>query len=204
MYRIAVLTGTVFENCDRNRRKLRGNLTQSKPMEAYYEEDSTNPVSGIFTGCAAGAGDGAGAAAGADVVPPEHQEAHQLAAQGDYAGAAAAYEQVLQANPNDTLAARERAKALLLARSATADVREVRKAAADRPDDVEAQLAVADVDMIGGQIEDAFSRLLDYLADGHTDQVEPVRKRLLEYFMIPEATDERVKRARRRLATLMY
>jgi len=138
------------------------------------------------------------------VVPPEHQEAHQLAAQGDYAGAAAAYEQVLQANPNDTLAARERAKALLLARSATADVREVRKAAADRPDDVEAQLAVADVDMIGGQIEDAFSRLLDYLADGHPDQVEPVRKRLLEYFMIPEATDERVKRARRRLATLMY
>lgn len=119
-------------------------------------------------------------------------------------GAAAAYEQVLQANPNDTLAARERAKALLLARSATADVREVRKAAADRPDDVEAQLAVADVDMIGGQIEDAFSRLLDYLADGHTDQVEPVRERLLEYFMIPEATDERVKRARRRLATLMY
>ena len=69
---------------------------------------------------------------------------------------------------------------------------------------VEAQLAVADVDMIGGQIEDAFSRLLDYLADGHTDQVEPVRERLLEYFMIPEATDERVKRARRRLATLMY
>ncbi len=53
MYRIAVLTGTVFENCDRNRRKLRGNLTQSKPKEAYYEEDSTKPVSGIFTGCAA-------------------------------------------------------------------------------------------------------------------------------------------------------
>ena len=59
MYRIAVLTGTVFENCDRNRRKLRGNLTQSKPKEVYYEEDSTKPVSGIFTGCAAGAGDGA-------------------------------------------------------------------------------------------------------------------------------------------------
>ena len=169
--------------------------------------NGTAPYSGdpdSADGDGAGTGDGAGAAAGADVVPPEHQEAHQLAAQGDYAGAAAAYEQVLQANPNDTLAARERAKALLLARSATADVREVRKAAADRPDDVEAQLAVADVDMIGGQIEDAFSRLLDYLADGHTDQVEPVRKRLLEYFMIPEATDERVKRARRRLATLMY
>ena len=166
--------------------------------------NGTAPYSGDPDSDAAKSAGATGAVAGAEQVPPEHAEAHRLAEEGDYAGAAAAYEQVLQANPNDTLAARERAKALLLARSATADVREVRKAAADRPDDVEAQLAVADVDMIGGQIEDAFSRLLDYLADGHTDQVEPVRKRLLEYFMIPEATDERVKRARRRLATLMY
>ncbi|RSX51063.1 thioredoxin [Bifidobacterium goeldii] len=139
-----------------------------------------------------------------NVVPPEHQEAYQLAQQGDYAGAAAAYEQVLQADPSDTLAARERAKALLLARSGKADVREVRQAAADHPDDVEAQLAVADVDMIGGQIADAFDRLLDYLAAGHSDELDTVRKRLLEYFLIPDATDERVKRARRRLATLMY
>ena len=85
-----------------------------------------------------------------DQVPPEHQEAYMLAQQGDYAGAAAAYEKVLEADPNDTRAARERAKALLLARSANADVRVVRAAAADKPDDVDAQLAVADIDMIGG------------------------------------------------------
>ena len=97
-----------------------------------------------------------------------------------------------------------RAKALLLARSANANVREVRAAAADNPDDVEAQLAVADIDMIGGQIQDAFDRLLDFVAAGHKADIEPVRKRLLEYFTIPESTDERLKRARRRLATLMY
>ncbi len=95
-------------------------------------------------------------------VPAAHAEAHRLAQSGDYAGAAAAYEQVHEADPSDTLAQRERAKALLLARSATADVREVREAAAANPDDVQAQLAVADVDMIGGQIQDAFSRLLDF------------------------------------------
>ena len=83
-------------------------------------------------------------------------------------------------------------------------MRAVRAAAAEHPDDVDAQLAVADIDMIGGQIEDAFGRLLDYLAAGHRDQIEPVRKRLLEYFAIPEPGDERLKRARRRLATLMY
>lgn len=137
-------------------------------------------------------------------VPPQHAEAHRLAQEGDYAGAAAAYERVLESDPQDTLAARERSKALLLARSGAADVRAVRAAAAEHPDDVDAQLAVADIDMIGGQIEDAFGRLLDYLAAGHRDQIEPVRKRLLEYFAIPQSGDERLKRARRRLATLMY
>ena len=51
---------------------------------------------------------------------------------------------------------------------------------------------------------DAFDRLLDYLAAGHRDQMETVRVRLLEYFAIPDPSDERLKRARRRLATLMY
>lgn len=137
-------------------------------------------------------------------VPPEHEQAHRLAMEGDYAGAAAAYDKVLEADPNDALAARERAKALLLARSANADVREVRAAAADHPEDVDAQMAVADIDMIGGQIQDAFDRLLDYLAAGHRDQMETVRVRLLEYFAIPDPSDERLKRARRRLATLLY
>ena len=137
-------------------------------------------------------------------VPPEHEQAHRLAMEGDYAGAAAAYDKVLEADPNDALAARERAKALLLARSADADVREVRAAAADHPEDVDAQMAVADIDMIGGQIQDAFDRLLDYLAAGHRDQMETVRVRLLEYFAIPDPSDERLKRARRRLATLLY
>ena len=143
---------------------------------------------------------------GADTeqVPPEHAEAHRLAEEGDYAGAAAEYARVMESDPSDALAAREHAKALLLARSGSADVREVRAAAAAAPDDVEAQLAVADIDMIGGQIQDAFDRLLDFLAAGHKGDLEAVRQRLLEYFTIPEPTDPRLARARRRLATLMY
>ncbi|MDG5960630.1 tetratricopeptide repeat protein [Bifidobacterium breve] len=145
-------------------------------------------------------------ATGADTeqVPPEHAEAHRLAEEGDYAGAAAEYARVMESDPSDALAAREHAKALLLARSGSADVREVRAAAASAPDDVEAQLAVADIDMIGGQIQDAFDRLLDFLAAGHKGDLEAVRQRLLEYFTIPEPTDPRLARARRRLATLMY
>ncbi|PWG62764.1 tetratricopeptide repeat protein [Bifidobacterium callitrichidarum] len=165
----------------------------------------TAPYSGDPDSDAAKSAGASGAAgAGADQVPPEHAEAHRLAEEGDYAGAAAEYARVLESDPHDALAARERAKALLLARSGQANVREVRAAAAAAPDDVEAQLAVADIDMIGGQIQDAFDRLLDFLAAGHKADLDEVRKRLLEYFAIPEPTDERLKRARRRLATLMY
>lgn len=164
--------------------------------------NGTAPYAGDKDGASSGA-DGA-ASSGAAAVPPAHQEAWRLAQSGDYAGAAAAYAQVLESDPGDALAARERAKALLLARSGKADVREARQNAADHPDDVDAQLAVADVDMIGGQIQDAFDRLLDYLAAGHKADLETVRKRLLEYFAIPEPTDPRLARARRRLATLMY
>ena len=166
--------------------------------------NGTAPYSGDPDSDAAKSAGATGAVAGAEQVPPEHAEAHRLAEEGDYAGAAAEYERVLESDPSDALAARERAKALLLARSGAADVRDVRAAAAAAPDDVEAQLAVADIDMIGGQIQDAFDRLLDFLAAGHKADIEQVRKRLLEYFAIPEPTDPRLTRARRRLATLMY
>lgn len=136
-------------------------------------------------------------------VPPEHKIAHEAAMNGDYALAASEYEKVLQANPNDSLASRERAKALLLGRNTNTNVEAVRKAAGDNPGDASAQLAVADVDMIDGHIEDAFSRLLDFLA-GHRDSADVIKERMLEYFAMLPAGDERLNRVRRRLAILLY
>lgn len=136
-------------------------------------------------------------------IPPEHQAAHDLAASGDYAGAAAEYARLLEANPSDTLAARERAKSLLLARCQSMDIAAVRTEGAEKPDDLEAQLAVADADMRDGHVDDAFSRLLDFAA-AHHEALDAVRKRLLSYFDICGSSDERVSRARRRIATLMY
>ena len=136
-------------------------------------------------------------------VPPEHKAARTAAMSGDYALAASEYEKVLQANPNDLLAARERAKALLLSRNTNTNVEAVRKAAGDNPGDISAQLSVADVDMIDGHIDDAFGRLLDFLAS-HKDCAEAIKDRMLEYFAMLPAGDERLNRARRRLAILLY
>lgn len=137
-------------------------------------------------------------------VPPAHKKAHELAIQGDYEGAAREYAKVMEADPHDVLAAREHAKALLLARNVNTNVAEVRKSAGDNPDDVNAQLAVADVDMIDGHIEDAFDRLLDFLVAKHRNDFDTVRSRMLEYFAMLPADDERLKRARRRLSILLY
>lgn len=77
--------------------------------------NGTAPYSGDPDSDAAKSAGATGAVAGAEQVPPEHAEAHRLAEEGDYAGAAAEYERVLGSDPSDALAARERAKALLLA-----------------------------------------------------------------------------------------
>jgi putative thioredoxin len=138
-----------------------------------------------------------------DEVPQSHQAAYALAQAGEYAKAAIEYKKLVDADSGDKLAVREYAKSNLLARSGNADIRKVRQAAADSPDDLEAQLAVADVDMIGGQVADAFARLLDF-ARIHRDELDAVRERLVEYFQVVGEADARVKDARRRLAVVLY
>lgn len=167
-------------------------------MAPYVDSGDSTDDSGVGNNSA----DSADSVDSSD-VPPEHKIAHEAAMNGDYALAASEYEKVLQANPNDSLASRERAKALLLGRNANTNVEGVRKAAGDNPSDASAQLAVADVDMIDGHIEDAFSRLLDFLA-GHRDSADVIKERMLEYFAMLPAGDERLNRARRRLAILLY
>lgn len=171
---------------------------------APYMEKSGDEGAGEGSDSSAASGDSSQPVAAQ--IPAGHEQAYQLTQDGQYEQAAAAYAKIMESNPHDLVAAREHAKSALLARNGQADLRTVRKAAGDRPDDVQAQLDVADVDMIGGHLDDAFSRLLDFLQGhkGDPETLDAVRQRLLEYFAIPEATDERVRKARMRLATLMY
>ncbi|PJJ71798.1 putative thioredoxin [Diaminobutyricimonas aerilata] len=145
----------------------------------------------------------------ADVVeepplPPLHQEAFDAISRGDYAAAVAAYTTAITQDPRDTLAVAGRAQAALLLRLDGADAAVIREAAAAAPQDADAQLAVADLDLSGGHVDDAFGRLLDVfpaLTGGDRDRV---RERLLEFFEIVGADDPRVPAARRRLAMLLY
>lgn len=137
-------------------------------------------------------------------LPPLHQEAFDAISAGDYSGAIAAYKKAITQNPRDALAVAGLAQASLLQRLDGAVADEVRKAAADAPASVAAQLAVADLDVSGGHLDDAFDRLLDLFPTLDADGKDAVRTRLLEYFEIAGPDDPRVAAARRRLTLLLY
>lgn len=162
-----------------------------------------NGVTGVVT-----AADGAEAEASAEEVepplPPLHAEAYDAIEAGDYARAIVAYEKALAENPRDADARAGLGQVRLLHRVQDVDLQAARAAAAAEPAGVDAQLLVADLDLAGGHVEDAFDRLLDLFAVLPDDQRGPVRERLLELFALVGDADPRVGTARRRLASLLF
>ncbi len=137
-------------------------------------------------------------------LPPHHQEAFDAIEAGDYPRAVSAYEAALAENPRDEDARAGLGQVRLLARVQGVDLQAARAAAAAGPTDVDAQFAVADLDIAGGHVDDGFGRLLDLFAALPADGRAPVRERLLELFGLVGDTDPRVIRARGRLTSLLF
>ena len=137
-------------------------------------------------------------------LPPLHQEAYDAIARGDFAAAVKAYTTAIAQDPRDSMAVAGLAQAKLLQRLDGVEAGAVRSAAADRPRDADAQLGVADLDISGGHVDDAFGRLLDVFPSLPPEEKDRIRVRLLEYFEIVGAEDPRVIAARRRLTMLLY
>ncbi len=135
---------------------------------------------------------------------PRFAAADAALATGDIEATVAEYEKLLNQYPGDTEIAERIAGVKLMGRTRDADLAEARAAAADSPDDVEAQLLVADLDVSGGHVEDAFDRLIELVKRLDGDDREPVRERLLELFTVVGAADPRVATARRALATALF
>ena len=123
---------------------------------------------------------------------------------GDFGGAVQAYKNVLSDDPANTEAKLGLAQAELLHRVSTLDPQQVRTEAAEKPGDVPAQIAAADLDLVGGHVEDAFSRLIDTVRRTVGDDRDAVRLRLLELFEVVGADDPRVTAARRALARALF
>ncbi|MGS0560456.1 tetratricopeptide repeat protein [Microbacterium aurugineum] len=137
-------------------------------------------------------------------LPPLHAEAFAAIEAGDYAAAIRAYEKALAENPRDEEALAGLGQVRLLDRVQGLDLQVARAAAAERPLDVQAQFDVADLDLSGGHVDDAFGRLLDLFAQLPSDERTPVRERLVELFGLIGAADPRVVSARNRLSSLLF
>ncbi|GAA3692656.1 tetratricopeptide repeat protein [Zhihengliuella alba] len=137
-------------------------------------------------------------------LPPLHRKAVEAIDTGDYAAAEAAYREALAQKPNDRDAEIGLANVKLLSRVQAMDPQEVRSRGADHPDDLQAQLDVADLDLSGGHVEDAFRRLIGFVSRSAGDDREAARTRLVELFDVVGPQDDRVRAARQRLARVLF
>jgi putative thioredoxin len=174
-------------------------------VAAYLDELLRVAEANGVTGVLAGAGEtDADAEPEAAPLPPLHQEAFDAIDAGDLDAAIVAYEKALAQNPADEMATAGLAQVKLLQRTMGVDPQAARDAAAQSPTDADAQIVVADFDVMGGHVDDAFARLVDTVRVTAGDDREKVRSHLVELFTVVGPTDDRVIKARRALTSALF
>jgi putative thioredoxin len=181
-----------------SKEELRTALTQ------VLQQLTTQGITGRHQPRAAGA-DPEGGADGEDLdVDPRYAAAQDALGEGDIDRAVEEYMKLVLANPADTEAAAGLAMAQVLQRTQGVELPEARAAAAANPDDVEAQTLVADLDLLGGHVEDAFNRLIDLVRRTSGGERNKAREHLIGLFGAVGNDDPRVLKARRNLASALF
>jgi putative thioredoxin len=139
----------------------------------------------------------------AEPEDPRFAAAEEALEAGDYGLAIERYQAILDREPANQQAQLALGQVRLLQRIDSLD-----RAAAQRadgaPDDVDAQLAAADLALAENDVDGAFRRLLGTVARTSGDDRERVRTRLLEFFDLLGPDDPRVATARRELARALF
>ena len=138
------------------------------------------------------------------VVDPRYAAAQAALEADDVDAAVAEYQKLLDANPADAEAAAGLAMAKLLQRTRGVDLQQAREAAAASPDDVASQTLVADLDLLGGHVDDAFTRLVELVRRTSGDDRDAAREHLLGLFGAVGNDDPRVLRGRQGLASALF
>ncbi|MFL6047986.1 MAG: tetratricopeptide repeat protein [Propionibacteriaceae bacterium] len=173
-------------------------------VQAAIDQLLKAAVANGMVGRAQPVGSESSAAAEAELeADPRYAAADDALERGDFAAAREEFDKLLQANPNDAGAQAGKAQAGLFARATALDAQST-IAAANGSDDLNSQLAAADVEMITGQVEAAFTRLIGLIKRSSGEQRNQVRVRLLELFDTLANTDDRVLKARSDLMTALF
>ncbi|MGY1739916.1 MULTISPECIES: tetratricopeptide repeat protein [unclassified Blastococcus] len=149
-----------------------------------------------------------GAVPGADAGPEEPEDPRLDAAEaalerGDLAAAEAAYQAILDEEPEHPVAGLALRQVQLFQRADAAGPDALALADA-APDDVAAQTRAADFLLGTGDVEGAFARLVDTVRRTAGEDREAARKHLVELFAVVGDEDPRVGAARRQLMLALY
>jgi len=137
-------------------------------------------------------------------IEPEEVEAMNALELGDYAGAEAAYKKWLSRKPAETLAKLGLAQTQLLIRTQSLDLNTVIAQSTAAPADVELNIKAADLEIVNGDVEAAFTRLLNAIKVSSGDDRTKLKNHLLELFALVDPSDPRLTTARKELASALF
>ncbi|WP_063044702.1 tetratricopeptide repeat protein [Nocardia pseudovaccinii] len=137
------------------------------------------------------------------VEDPRFTAAEAALEHGDMAGAEAAYEAIIAAEPGNEEAKNALRQVRFLSRAQTISDAAIATADAD-PANVDAALDAADLEMMSQQPEASFDRLIAVIKKTAGDDRTKARTRLLELFELFDPAEPFVVAARRKLAAALY
>ncbi|MFZ4107702.1 MAG: tetratricopeptide repeat protein [Candidatus Planktophila sp.] len=143
-------------------------------------------------------------AAPVEVSEPEEDEAMAALEAGDFVQAEAAYKKLLARKPADSFAKLGLAQTQLLIRTDGLELNSVLATAQASPSDVALQLQAADMEIVNGGVEAAFTRLIHLVKESSGDVRNRAREHLLGLFLLVDPSDPRLAAARSALANALY
>lgn len=135
---------------------------------------------------------------------PRFETAQTAMDSGDLDSAATALQDVLADTPDHPVAQAWLAQVDLIRRVNSYDRAKVQRAAQENPEDPDAQIKAADVEVATGQVDGAFDRLLSTFQRVSGEDRNKLRMHLLNLFEVLPPRDARVAKARSRLSSLLF
>ena len=174
-------------------------------IRAYLDElFKVAEASGVVGTLAADPGPEESPEASEPPADPRMEAAYDAIEAGDWSGARAAYQSMLDSSPGDPVAKAGLALVGLFERVGGAEHGQLLAAADASPDDLEAQERAADVLVLDGRPVEAFARLVGAIRFTAGADRDRLRTHLLDLFEVVGPDDPAVARARIDLANALY
>jgi putative thioredoxin len=137
-------------------------------------------------------------------IEPEETDAMNALESGDYVAAEAAYKKWLARKPSENLAKLGLAQTQLLIRTEGLDLNTIIAQSTAAPTDIDLQLKAADVEIVNGGVEAAFTRLLHAVKATQGEDRIKIKNHLLNLFALVDPSDPRLAAARKELASALF